>query len=160
MPTAGPGRALRRDEPPRFRPTLRIIRGTEFTRFTLGTRRRFFKEPYTVTQSSNRMGYRLDGRPLTFRRGVRADIVTEAVLFGTVQVTPDGKPLLLMADHQTTGGYARIGTVISTDLSVAAQLAPGDQVWFEEISLAEAESLAVDQERSMRLLERTLRWGD
>jgi len=155
-----PGRALTQNEPVRPRPTLRIIRGTEFTRFTRATRRHIFTDPYTVSQSSNRMGFRLDGRPLTFQRGTRADIVTEVVLFGTMQVTSDGLPLLLMADHQTTGGYARIGTVVSADLSIAAYLAPGDQVWFEEITLAEAERLAVEQERSLRLLERTLRWND
>jgi len=155
-----PGRALIQSEPARPRPTLRIIRGTEFNRFTRSTRRHIFTDSYTVSQSSNRMGFRLDGRPLRFQRGAHADIVTEAVLFGTIQVTADGLPLLLMADHQTTGGYARIGTVISTDLSIAANLAPGDQVWFEEINLAEAERLAVNQERSLRLLERTLRWDN
>ena len=153
-----PGRALKQSEPASPKPILRIIRGPEWTRFTLSSRRRILREPYTVSQASNRMGYRLTGPALAFRRGAQADIITESALFGTIQVTSDGLPLLLMADHQTTGGYARIGTVISTDLKIAAQLAPGDQVWFEEIGLAEAEILAVEQEKYLRLLERTLTW--
>jgi antagonist of KipI len=140
-------------------PTLRLMRGPEIGRFTRACRLHFFTDPYIVSQVSNRMGYRLEGRRLKFRAGAPADIITEAASFGTIQVTSDGLPMLLMADHQTTGGYARLGTLISADFSLAAQLAPGDKVWFQEIGIDQAEALAVDEEKELRLLDRVLHWG-
>lgn len=156
-----PDRTLTEELIPRHAPmpTVRVIPGPERSAFTVATRRAFYAAPHTVSQSSNRTGYRLTGRPLAFRSGRSADILTEGVLFGTVQVTADGLPLLLMADHPTTGGYARIATVISADLPVVAQLAPGDQLKFAPVEPGQAEQLARNQEQTLRLLDSVLLWN-
>jgi antagonist of KipI len=86
-------------------------------------------------------------------RAEGADILSEAMPPGGVQVPPDGRPILLMADRQTVGGYPLIGVVITADLPRAAQLAPGDPVRFRPVGLAEAQELAARQGRWLRLLE-------
>jgi antagonist of KipI len=85
-------------------------------------------ERYTITPESNRMGYRLLGSPLAHLGS--ADILSDATCIGSLQVPASGQPILLMADRQTTGGYAKIATVITADLPLAGQLAPGDWVAF------------------------------
>jgi len=89
-----------------------------------------------VTPQSNRMGYRLDGPRLEHRRG--ADLLSEAMPLGALQVPASGTPILLMADRQTTGGYPTIANVIAADLPVAGQLAPGDWIEFAGCSIDEA----------------------
>ena len=92
------------------------------------------------------MGYRLDGPGLALREPL--EMISEAVAFGTVQVPPDGNPIVLMADRQTTGGYPKIADVASVDLPLIAQTVPGDTVRFERISLDEAQALYLDRERA------------
>lgn len=82
------------------------------------------------------MGYRLKGPPITHRSG--PDIVSDAIPLGAVQVPGDGQPIILLADRQTTGGYAKIAVVIRPDLPRLAQARPGDAVWFSKVSLGEA----------------------
>ena len=89
----------------------------------------FITTRFTLAAESNRMGYRLYGPPVTLVD--ETPVLSAATPFGTVQVPPSGHPILLMADRQTTGGYARIATVISADLPVAGQLGPGDWIRFE-----------------------------
>jgi antagonist of KipI len=84
-------------------------------------------------------------------------MLSEAVTSGTVQVPPDGQPILLMADRQTTGGYPRIAQVIQVDLAAAAQLRPGDRVRFEETSVEEAHRLLREREQALRILAAALR---
>ena len=91
---------------------------------------------YLVTPSSNRMGYRLEG-PILRHRGP-ADILSDATPIGSLQVPASGQPILLMADRQTTGGYPKIATVITADLPIAGQLAPGDWIEFHRVSRHEA----------------------
>ena len=94
---------------------------------------------FTVTPQSNRMGYRLHGgRPL--RDLDRGEMISDATVTGGIQVPPDGQPILLMADRQVTGGYPMLATVITADLPLAAQLAPGDWVEFETCTRAAAVS--------------------
>jgi antagonist of KipI len=90
------------------------------------------------------MGARLDGPEL--KRIDPADLLSEAVAPGTLQVPPNGKPILLLGDCQTIGGYPKIAHVITVDLPMAAQLWPGDAVRFQEISLAEAQDLLRERE--------------
>ncbi len=132
---------------------LRVVCGPHNASFADAGRAAFFGSPYTLTPQSDRMGYRLSG-PIIECADTN-DILSEAMPFGGLQVLPDGQPILLMADRQTTGGYPLIGTVISTDLSRAAQLAPGDSVQFQMTTLAEAQALAIEQEIWLRLLEAT-----
>lgn len=96
----------------------------------------FLGTPYQVTSRSNRMGLRLAGPPLVIPE--KADGISRAVVPGTVQLPPDGQPILLLADCQTIGGYPVIGHVASADLHLAAQLRPGDMVTFEHTTRADA----------------------
>ena len=97
------------------------------------------------------MGFRLTGEPLYLLN--ETELVSAAVDFGTIQLTAGGQMIVLMADHQTTGGYPRIAHVVSTDLPVLAQLGAGDKVNFQMISLEQAESLAIQFERDLSLLK-------
>jgi antagonist of KipI len=90
---------------------------------------------YRVTPASNRMGYRLEGPELPMEPAERLSSVTP---LGTIQVPPGGQPILLMADRQTTGGYRRLATVVSADIGLAGQLAPGDWIEFESCTMGEA----------------------
>jgi antagonist of KipI len=96
----------------------------------------FFSARFTLSTSSNRMGYRLEGPVLA--HGPNADILSDATPIGSVQVPKSGQPILLMADRQTTGGYPKIATVIGADLPLAGQLAPGDWVSFAPCTRKEA----------------------
>ena len=99
---------------------------------------------FTVTSDSDRMGVRLDGPELDLID--MSDLLSEAVAPGTLQVPPDGRPILLLGDCQTIGGYPKIAHVITVDLPIAAQLWPGDAVRFQEVSLAEAQALLRERE--------------
>jgi antagonist of KipI len=118
---------------------LRIVRGTDWNRFTTEAQEALITNSFTVTPDSDRMGARLDGPELT--RIDATDLLSEAVAPGTLQVPPNGKPILLLSDCQTIGGYPKIAHVITVDLPIAAQLWPGDAVRFHEVSLAEAQDL-------------------
>jgi antagonist of KipI len=102
---------------------------------------------FIVTPQSNRMGYRLEGPRL--RHAGPADILSDATPMGSLQVPSSGQPILLMADRQTTGGYPKIATVISADLPVAGQLAPGDWMEFAACSRDAAVEALREQERAL-----------
>lgn len=106
---------------------------------------------YEVTAQSDRMGYRLKGPVL--RHKSSADILSDALTFGSIQVPADGQPILLTADRQTIGGYAKIATVISADLSAVVQLGPGGKLRFEPIDVGQAQDLARRQEQFLARLE-------
>lgn len=122
---------------------LRVIMGPQDECFTGKALKIFLSQPFVLSSQSDRMGYRLQGPPLQASRG---DVLTDAVTFGAIQVPPDGQPIILMADCQTTGGYPKIAAVISADLSRAAQLRSGQKVSFKAITLDEAQGLASKQE--------------
>jgi biotin-dependent carboxylase-like uncharacterized protein len=107
---------------------VRVLPGPQESFFTTEAYETLFGSRYVITPQSNRMGYRLEGPPL--QHAGRADILSDATPLGTLQVPASGKPILLMADRQTTGGYPKIGVVIGADLPLAGQLAPGDWVEF------------------------------
>jgi KipI family sensor histidine kinase inhibitor len=100
---------------------------------------------FTISPQSDRMGYRLAGGTLPTRRDA-GEMISDATVIGALQVPPSGQPILLMADRQTTGGYPQIAVVITADLSVAAQLAPGDSVRFELCTRSEAIAALREQE--------------
>lgn len=126
---------------------LRVLMGPHDTRFHDDVVGRLLESRFVITQESNRMGYRLAGPIL--RSSGAAEVLSDATPFGSLQVTGSGQPILLMADRQTTGGYPRIATVISADLPVAAQLAPGN--WIEFVACAQDEAIA-----ALRLQEANL----
>jgi antagonist of KipI len=123
---------------------LRVIQGPDWMRFTAEAKRSLVGAPFSVTLDSDRMGARLDGPDLP-RRDL-SDLLSEAVTPGTLQVPPNGKPILLLGDCQTIGGYPKIAHVITVDMPIAAQLWPGDLVRFHEVSLAEAQQLLRERE--------------
>jgi len=123
---------------------LRVVQGAQRDRFSADTHRKFVLEPFVVTAQSDRMGVRLEG-PL-LKSSDRADLTSEAVAPGTIQVPPSGNPILLLGDCQTIGGYPKIAHVITVDLPVAAQLRPSDSIRFHEVSLTEAHQLLLGRE--------------
>ncbi len=133
--------------PARTTPNLRFIRGADWFRCNDATMQRFTNQAFTVTTESDRMGARLDGVEL--KRKDDVDLISEAVAPGTIQVPPSGKPILLLGDCQTIGGYPKIAHVITVDLPQAAQLRGGDKVTFREISLAESHGLLIKREREL-----------
>ncbi|MBJ8054160.1 biotin-dependent carboxyltransferase [Bacillus cereus] len=133
-------------------PILRVITDFEYDQFTEESIKSFFSKEYKVSNYADRMGYRLDGDVLS--RVEEIEILSSPVTFGTIQVPNGGQPIILMADRQTTGGYPRIGNVISVDLPLLAQLKPGDYVTFEKITMEEAEQLYIEQETSISLLKK------
>lgn len=157
--SAASGRALSHAIIPIYSafPTLRITAGPEFGSLSKLGQERLANETYKLTSESSRMGFRLGGSPIELTS--HEELVTSAVAFGTIQIPPDGQPILLMADHQTTGGYPRIANVISHDLPLAAQLGPGDKVAFELVSVETAERLTLNFERELALLKVACRFN-
>jgi antagonist of KipI len=107
--------------------------------------------PYTITNDSDRMGFRLQGPSLAHKFG--ADIISDATPLGVLQVPSSGQPVLLMADRQTTGGYPKIATVITADIGIAGQLGPGDTIVFEVCSRPSALAALIAQERALMALD-------
>jgi antagonist of KipI len=122
-------------------PVLRIIPGEHVDAF----RGRVWSRPFRASSRSDRMGLRLDGDPVAGGETL-AGLPSVAVFPGTVQVPPDGQPIVLLADAQTIGGYPVLGQVIAADMPRAAQLRPGEKVRFEMVSLAEAHAALREQE--------------
>ncbi|HDR8244022.1 KipI antagonist [Bacillus thuringiensis] len=133
-------------------PKLRVITDFEYDQFTEESRKAFFTKEYKVSNYADRMGYRIEGEVLN--RIEEKEVLSNPVTFGTIQVPNGGQPIILMADRQTTGGYPRMGNIISVDLPLLAQLKPGDYVSFEEITLEEAEQLYIEQEVNINLLKK------
>jgi antagonist of KipI len=140
--------------PARREPVLCFVRGLDWERFNVSTHHALTSEKFTVSPDSDRMGVRFEGPEL--KRNDDADLVSEAVAPGTIQVPPGGKPILLLGDCQTIGGYPKIAHVITVDFPIAAQLRPGDQVRFCEVSLADAHQLLAERERNLEQFRRGL----
>ncbi|WP_455675753.1 5-oxoprolinase subunit C family protein [Pradoshia sp.] len=132
--------------------TIRVIRGAHYNEFTEDSQRVFAENEFTVTPESDRMGYRLEGESLNLKE--KTEFISEAVSFGTIQVPADGKPIILMADSQTLGGYAKLAQVASVDRSALAQAKPGDRLKFDIIGLMEAQRLLLEQEQELQILKR------
>lgn len=119
-------------------PTLRVVLGPQDDYFTAEGVATFLDSAYQLTPEADRMGARLQGPPVAHRGPT--GIVSDGVVSGSVQIPPDGQPIVMLADHQTTGGYPKIATVVRADLPLLAQLLPGDRVRFAAVTLAEAQS--------------------
>ncbi len=115
---------------------IRAICGPQSDYFSEAEIARFFAGEYTVSAGSNRMGMRLEGGPIRHRRGF--NIISDAIATGSIQVPGNGQPIVLLADHQTTGGYPKIATVISADLPAMGRLPIGAKISFAAVTLQEA----------------------
>ncbi len=116
---------------------IRVVLGPQNDHFDQENIDKFFQSTYTITTESDRMGYRLDGPKIEHIDG--PDIISDGISFGSVQVPGHGSPIIMMADRQTTGGYTKIGTVITPDLSILAQMKPNTKIKFENISIEESQ---------------------
>lgn len=119
-----------------------------FTKEDLNT---FFSEDYKVSAQADRMGIRLSGPVLKGEKGM--DIISDGIAPGSVQVPESGQPIILAADRQTTGGYAKIATVISADMPMLAQALPGCFVKFRCVSVSEAEKAARAENEKLSALK-------
>ena len=137
--------------------TLRYTLGGQWSAFSKRSQQDFSAAVFSLSNQSDRMGYRLSGPKLMLKDSL--EMISEAVAFGSVQVPPDGNPIILMADRQTAGGYPKIGQIILADLPKTGQLAPGSKVCFSEVSLQEAEILYLEQEKKYRDLLRSIAWN-
>ncbi|MEC0303209.1 5-oxoprolinase subunit C family protein [Terribacillus saccharophilus] len=148
------GRSLHYDEIPKYQKevAVRVVLGPHQDAFTDEAIKAFLSSNYEITPQSDRMGFRLKGPELTHK--TTADIISEAIPLGGIQVPANGQPIILMADRQTTGGYTRIATVISADISLLAQAAPGAVVRFEEVSVEEAQEVYQGRESLLRVLDK------
>jgi antagonist of KipI len=131
-------------------PTIRVLEGPEFGVLSDGGRAAFESSDFVILPESNRMGFRISGPHIETIEAL--EMVSSPVRFGTIQLLPSGQMIILMADHQTTGGYPRIANVITHDLPIAAQLSAGDKVAFRFVGTDEAESLMFGFERDIALL--------
>ena len=136
---------------------LRVLLGPQDDAFTRQGIATFLDSEYTVTDKADRMGIRLSGKKIESKSGV--DIISDGIAAGSVQIPASGTPIVMMADRQTTGGYAKIATVISADLSRAAQARPGTRIRFVQVTEAEAIRLRRDAEKKRKQLEYELLYG-
>ncbi|MCY0387101.1 biotin-dependent carboxyltransferase family protein [Robbsia sp. Bb-Pol-6] len=134
---------------------LRFTRGPQWSHFTPAAQAHFTRDSYRIHARSDRMGYRFEGPELHLRAAL--EMISEPVDFGTVQIPPDGQPIVLMADRQGAGGYPKIAHVISSDLPALAQAVPGTRVGFDEVSHAEAERVHLEQEDALAALRAAVR---
>lgn len=130
--------------------TVRVVRGPQWDWFSNEARRALLEIAFEITAKSDRMGLRLKGPQLTVTND--AELASEGVGFGSIQVPRDGQPIVLMADRQTIGGYPKIAHVIAVDLPLLAQARSGRLVRFSEVSVGEAHALYLKEEHALALL--------
>ncbi|MBT7375254.1 MAG: 5-oxoprolinase/urea amidolyase family protein [Porticoccaceae bacterium] len=136
-----------RPELPRKTAKLRVVLGYQQEAFSNLQKQLFFSTEYRITESSDRMGYRLQGAAI---KPAIDGILSEGICLGAIQVPADGQPILLLRDRQTIGGYPKLGALLSLDIGTLAQLMPGDTVSFEAISIEQAHNLLHLAERNFR----------
>lgn len=133
--------------------TIRCIKGNEFTWLDKRSQEAFGKNKFTITRQSDRMGYRLEGVELI--QETKEQLLSTAVTFGTVQLLPNGQLIVLCADHQTTGGYPRVGNVIAADRATFVQLNADNQFKLDFVSVQDAEQELRKQNNCLK----QLRWS-
>lgn len=134
--------------------TVRVVMGPQDDAFTPQGIATFLGEIYSVTNEFDRMGCRLDGPVI--EHVTDGNIISDGIAFGAIQVPTEGKPIIMMADRQTTGGYTKIAAVISADFRLLGQLKAGDKIRFEKVSIQEAQEALLNQRAALRTLRRSL----
>ena len=133
------------------RERLRVVLGPQLGDFKEDSVETFLNAAYRVSPQADRMGFRLDGPPLSHARDF--NIVSDGIATGAIQVPGSGQPIVLLADRQTTGGYPKIATIISADLPAAGRLKPGDPVRFIAVEVKQAEAIRrKDEEEIMAMI--------
>lgn len=133
--------------------TIHIVLGPQEDYFSKEEIEKFTQEIYTISSESDRMGYRLEGRAV--EKIKQQDLITDGIALGSIQIPPNGQPIIMLADHQTTGGYPKLATVATIDLPKLAQLMPGARLQFELVSVQEAQRALREQyqKRQVRYAE-------
>ena len=150
-----PGMEKRRLKPEKFLQgeiTLRVVTGPQEDAFSQEELRRFFWYGAEITNEFDRMGCRLK-RKEPIRHLKDGNIISDGIALGSIQVPTNGQPIIMLADRQSTGGYAKIGTVISVDLPLLAQSLPGTRVRFIRVSLELAQELYVRQKKQIEAFQ-------
>jgi antagonist of KipI len=129
-----------------------MIKGNEWEELSGNAQYDFIENNFIIHPSSDRMGYQLRGTALQMNK--KFELISSGIDFGTIQLLPDGQLIILMADHQTTGGYPRIGHVISAHLPKLAQLRPSDCIQFKLVNMNLAEEIFFQQHQDLQILER------
>ena len=127
--------------------TLRVVMGPQDSKFSKQGIETFLTSEYTVTSEFDRMGCRLDGNYIAPKE--TSDIISDGIAFGSIQVPAHGKPIILLADRQTTGGYAKIATVASVDIPKLVQRKTDHKIRFEAITVQEAQALYLKEQRQL-----------
>lgn len=134
--------------------TIRVILGPEEEIFSKKGIKNFLETEYTVGAEFDRMGMRLEGTYIESKRG--SDIISDGIALGSIQVPSHGKPIILLADRQTTGGYGKIATVISVDLPKLVQRRMDDKIRFVAVTVEEAQRLLLLEERELQDMRKTI----
>ncbi|WP_343209684.1 biotin-dependent carboxyltransferase family protein [Anaerolentibacter hominis] len=133
---------------------LRVVPGPQEDRFTQTGLKTFFSETYQIGAENDRMGYRLEGPAVEHKTD--GNIITDGIAMGAVQIPSGGKPIIMMADRQCTGGYTKIANVIRADLPRLAQCKTGDRVRFVPVTVEEAQELFRKERRNLRQIRERL----
>ena len=147
-------RKLDMDEFDQTEATLRVVMGPQDGMFSKQGIQTFLGSEYTVTNEFDRMGCRIEREPIEHVGD--GNINTDGISVGSIQVPTNGKPIIMLSDRQSTGGYAKIGTVISVDLAKIAQAQPGQKVRFVNVSLDLAQDLYIRELESIKALDEKL----
>lgn len=123
---------------------IRFLPGFEMDQLQRAHARAFYESFWTISRQSSRIGFRLEGPQLQFASHI--ELLSYGVLPGLIQLPPSGQPIVLLADAQTSGGYPRLGSVISSDLRLVAQSAPGRPIQFRQCSIEEAAEAEADEQ--------------
>jgi antagonist of KipI len=129
-----------------------FVEGHEFAMLTDASARDLLQNNFLVHPLSDRMGYHIKGEALHLKE--KTELISSAVSFGTIQLLPEGQLIVLMADHQTTGGYPCIGHVVTAHLPKLAQLRPSDCIQFKKITIETAEAMLFARQQEMTILQR------
>jgi antagonist of KipI len=131
--------------------SIRFIEGAEYELLSDVSKKELVITPFSITGKSNLMGYRLEGEPMKLIK--QKEMISSAVTRGTIQLLPGGQLIILMADHQTTGGYPRVGHIISADIPSLAQMGARDKFTLQKTTIEQAEKIFLEQEMNLRQLQ-------
>ena len=133
--------------PERKKRTIRVLKGPQYNYFSKESQKEFFSKEYKISNLTDRMGMRLEG--IVLKNIVSANIRSEGITKGAIQVPADGQPIVLLTDYPTIGGYPKIANVTSVDYNLLIQKTPGEKIFFELIELHEAEQLYKEHLKSI-----------
>lgn len=135
---------------------VRVFKDRQFNNISEESVNKFFNSEFNVDNKSDRMGYRLCGEKIELKESL--EMISEEVSVGTIQIPPDGNPIILLADRQTTGGYPKLAHVASVDIQKIVQLKPNDKIKFKQITLKEAEKLYLEREKYINKVKKTIKF--